>query len=51
MRRVRGVGVEAEDRATYKYVWSRSRAKRASQGLEEIRRLRKDELLILLKIC
>lgn len=57
--RCRGVGVgvfmvgllEAEDRATYKYVWSRSSAKRASQGLEEIRRLSKDELLLLLKIC
>ncbi len=43
--------LEAEDRATYKYIWSRSSAKRASQGLEEIRRLSKDQLLLLLKIC
>lgn len=43
--------LDVEDRATYKYVWSRSSAKRASQGLEEIRRLSKDELLLLLKIC
>lgn len=42
---------DEEDRATYKYVWSRSSAKRAGQGLEEIRRLSKDELFLLLKIC
>lgn len=47
-----GWGVmEAEDTATYKYVWSRSSAKRTSQGLEEIRRLSKDQLFLLLKIC
>lgn len=37
-------------KTTYKHVPSRSRVKRAGQGLVEIMRLSKDHLLLLLKV-
>lgn len=37
-------------RATYKHVPSRSRIKRASQGLVEIMRFSKEQLLLFLKV-